>query len=351
MTKTSVSFATFIVCALASSASAGVNVDSGFAVGPSNEVFNSFFSFAVNVESSFNAAAQNGNVYEDRPCFQGYCYTLEDTPAAFNPMMGTSGSIPTNWMLHRGPEEGENHWLGLNAPEEPFESEYGNFIWSFARIYVDSPDETITLNQVRYERLSEGLSEDDAFESGDVSYEGTGYEQSLDRMVIGIHYGDDGEFNGCLGSSCDTDDVLYNSGNADTPVHEIWITADNGVAANVPAFSEMEGQAQLDETVAILNGEAPFTLTNEFWLEGERGETVASGSATITVNPTDMCPADLNGDENVNVTDLLTLLALWGTDGNGDEDVSADLDASGVVNVNDLLILLSAWGECPDETG
>jgi hypothetical protein len=53
------------------------------------------------------------------------------------------------------------------------------------------------------------------------------------------------------------------------------------------------------------------------------------------------CPADLNGDATVDVTDLLQLLGAWGTSGG-----PADLDADGVVNVGDLLILLGDWGAC-----
>jgi len=54
------------------------------------------------------------------------------------------------------------------------------------------------------------------------------------------------------------------------------------------------------------------------------------------------CVADVSGDGMVNVTDLLALLAAWGTSG-GVEDLNGD----GVVNVTDLLILLGAWGPCP----
>lgn len=52
------------------------------------------------------------------------------------------------------------------------------------------------------------------------------------------------------------------------------------------------------------------------------------------------CPADLDGDGNVGTTDLLELLAQWGTDG------SADIDGDGTVGTNDLLILLANWGPC-----
>jgi hypothetical protein len=53
------------------------------------------------------------------------------------------------------------------------------------------------------------------------------------------------------------------------------------------------------------------------------------------------CPEDLNGDGVVNTEDLLTLLANWGTSGDG------DIDGNGVVGTSDLLMLLAAWGDCP----
>jgi hypothetical protein len=52
------------------------------------------------------------------------------------------------------------------------------------------------------------------------------------------------------------------------------------------------------------------------------------------------CNADLNGDQTVDVMDLLEVLAQWGTAG------SADLDASGSVGITDLLEVLAAWGPC-----
>jgi len=48
---------------------------------------------------------------------------------------------------------------------------------------------------------------------------------------------------------------------------------------------------------------------------------------------------DTNGDEIVNVIDLLYLLASWGTD-----DPAADFNRDGIVNVVDLLDLLANWG-------
>ena len=54
------------------------------------------------------------------------------------------------------------------------------------------------------------------------------------------------------------------------------------------------------------------------------------------------CPGDSNGDEVVDIMDLLALLAQWGScDG-----CSADYNNSGVVDIEDLLIMLGGWGAC-----
>jgi hypothetical protein len=56
------------------------------------------------------------------------------------------------------------------------------------------------------------------------------------------------------------------------------------------------------------------------------------------------CPADVDGDGGVGVTDLLALLGAWGACGGCPADVNAD----GFVDVLDLLEMLSAWGACPE---
>ncbi|MHC4220689.1 MAG: M14 family zinc carboxypeptidase, partial [Planctomycetota bacterium] len=58
----------------------------------------------------------------------------------------------------------------------------------------------------------------------------------------------------------------------------------------------------------------------------------------VTVPP---CPADINSDGTVNVTDFLQLLAAWGNTG-GPEDINGD----GAVDVQDFLELLASWGSC-----
>ncbi len=55
------------------------------------------------------------------------------------------------------------------------------------------------------------------------------------------------------------------------------------------------------------------------------------------------CPADINGDGNVNVTDLLAVIGAWGAC----PGCPADINGDDVVNVTDLLAVIGAWGPCP----
>lgn len=87
------------------------------------------------------------------------------------------------------------------------------------------------------------------------------------------------------------------------------------------------------------------------------GETVVYDGTTPNTNITGMlfsasvtivlsCPADLNGDELVNVFDLLVLLGQWGNC-DAPDGCAADLNGDETINVFDLLELLGAWGACP----
>jgi hypothetical protein len=58
------------------------------------------------------------------------------------------------------------------------------------------------------------------------------------------------------------------------------------------------------------------------------------------VEPTPECPADFDGDGNVDTADLLHLLGAWGTP-------DGDVDGDGDTDTADLLALLGAWGDCP----
>jgi hypothetical protein len=67
------------------------------------------------------------------------------------------------------------------------------------------------------------------------------------------------------------------------------------------------------------------------------------------------CVGDVDGGGNVNVSDLLVLLADWGAcpapctagTANAPDTCPADFNRDCGINVTDLLALLAAWGACP----
>ncbi|MCH2134052.1 MAG: hypothetical protein MK116_09920 [Phycisphaerales bacterium] len=67
------------------------------------------------------------------------------------------------------------------------------------------------------------------------------------------------------------------------------------------------------------------------------------------------CPADISGNGDVDVNDILDLLECWGELEPGSScyraDFYPDAAGNGVVDVNEVLEMLSAWGPCPEPEG
>ena len=53
------------------------------------------------------------------------------------------------------------------------------------------------------------------------------------------------------------------------------------------------------------------------------------------------CLADIDGDEIVNVNDLLIVIDEWSS-----TNSPADINSNGIVDVSDLLIVVGNWGLC-----
>ena len=68
------------------------------------------------------------------------------------------------------------------------------------------------------------------------------------------------------------------------------------------------------------------------------GASVDIGSIEYHSQP---CLGDFGGDLIVNITDLLTIIAQWGT-----ANSPADINQDGIVDVSDLLIVIGNWGPC-----
>jgi hypothetical protein len=53
------------------------------------------------------------------------------------------------------------------------------------------------------------------------------------------------------------------------------------------------------------------------------------------------CPADVDGNGSVDVSDILAIVGAWGSN-----DPAADVNGDGTVNVSDILEVVSSWGPC-----
>ncbi|MEO1998962.1 MAG: GC-type dockerin domain-anchored protein, partial [Planctomycetaceae bacterium] len=57
--------------------------------------------------------------------------------------------------------------------------------------------------------------------------------------------------------------------------------------------------------------------------------------------PEPECEADVTGDQQVDIADLLLVINSWGTN-----DAASDINNDGIVDVTDLLVVMGGWGPC-----
>lgn len=81
--------------------------------------------------------------------------------------------------------------------------------------------------------------------------------------------------------------------------------------------------------VKLLSGDDSDPSNNEYVTQIEVGEI-------------DTCPADISGDGQVDVNDILAIVGGFGDCNGCDEDIDND----GLVGVDDLLAAIAAWGPC-----
>jgi hypothetical protein len=91
------------------------------------------------------------------------------------------------------------------------------------------------------------------------------------------------------------------------------------------AFAGASGETDLDGRPRLADG------------EGDGAALVDMGAYE---RPS--CPADLDGDGTIGITDLLALLAGWGEC----TFCPVDVDGDGTIGITDLLALLAGWGRC-----
>ena len=112
-------------------------------------------------------------------------------------------------------------------------------------------------------------------------------------------------------------------------------TVSNGQSAELPMATILAPTMSFDDIPLSLFGDPgvfpPYSGT---------AEVVGLLDVTVIVR----CASDYNNDGNVNVTDLLELLAKWGP---CPAYCPQDTNGDGNANVTDLLDLLGSWGPCP----
>lgn len=86
----------------------------------------------------------------------------------------------------------------------------------------------------------------------------------------------------------------------------------------------------------------PYEISRVFTATDACGNTASATQVIYISNDTNSdCPADLDGDDFVGVSDVLAALGEFGCDTN----CTVDLDDDGATTVSDILTLLSAFGE------
>lgn len=138
-------------------------------------------------------------------------------------------------------------------------------------------------------------------------------------------------------------DVEFGQGNVPYRAARFWIGAWFPAAGYLGEVG-WGGSPDFDETELLIASVSitPFYEPRDSW-ETETVPNLAWATPDEYPDPIDStpCPADIDGDARVGVTDLLWVLTWWNT-----STPSADIDGSGVVDTSDLLLVIAEWGAC-----
>ena len=122
---------------------------------------------------------------------------------------------------------------------------------------------------------------------------------------------------------------MYNYDNCNPTLTNCTFTSNTATFGGGMYSYNSSSPALTDTTVC---GNSPNQISGAWTDNG--GNTIAD------VCPWD-CPADVNQDGVVDVTDILALVGAWGSSG-----PLGDINDDGTVNVVDLIMMLKSWGAC-----
>lgn len=114
-----------------------------------------------------------------------------------------------------------------------------------------------------------------------------------------------------------------------------------------PVFAASTGTSGAESLEYANAGSSTRTVYARVFLANSTRNTYNLSLASAAVPNCTPCPADLNGDGNVGLTDLAILLANFGRTA-GATPAEGDLTGDGAVNLTDLAMLLTQFGNpCP----
>jgi hypothetical protein len=167
-----------------------------------------------------------------------------------------------------------NSWRGTVSPAAPFSNELGNRMHFGLHAYGDGT------TQFKLEDLTFAVQSSDSGNS--LGFTGNFIGSSYNGTTrYGINWGADRTKGG-------GDDINYTSGNGQTLVDElVYVGVGNGLWPGGPPDPNPGNpaggaQAAMDETVNWILGNAPFTITAQYWIQGDTG----SDSVTVVPEPT-----------------------------------------------------------------
>jgi hypothetical protein len=120
-----------------------------------------------------------------------------------------------------------------------------------------------------------------------------------------------------------------------------WVGAPDTGGLTVNGVSYGISGTSLTETITVPADEAWLALTATF--DAEPTCTATEANAYLSPAACATCPADVNGNGAVEVSDVLLVLSEFGCD--TDCNPLTDFDGDTAVTVSDVLFVLSAFGE------
>ena len=156
--------------------------------------------------------------------------------------------------------------------------------------------------------------------------------------LIGMDADDDGDV-----------DIVMTAPESDTPL--VLLRNDGTGDAGIRSLTNNSWSKQEMNSGAppakVVSGDLDDKGEDDDWIISVGNATGLQGEPVDVIEQTNIllggvCAADLDGDGEVKVADLLILIGDWGSC----SECDSDLDNDGEVKIADLLILIGAWGPC-----